>query len=71
MHDIHGNMVREGDNVYIMAASIRGSKAMRLLYGEVTSIEGRLCTVLVFENDLEYKKTSATIVKPQERERNR
>ena len=64
--DIHGNALKEGDHVYIMAAANGGSKSMRLLYGKVVETTNAKAQVLVYENKRTYSKTGATIVKPME-----
>ena len=62
--DIEGNVLLEGDHVYIMAAANGGSQSMRLLYGKVVETTQSKVKVMVYENGKTYSKTSATVVKP-------
>lgn len=66
MLDIHGNVVKVGEGVYIVDASTMGSKSKRLLYGEVTEVSNGKCKVLVHENQRTYSKTSSTVLLPKE-----
>ena len=62
--DIAGNVLLEGDHVYIVAAAVAGSKSVRLLYGKVVETTQSKVKVEVYENGRTYSKTSATVVKP-------
>ena len=66
-HDLEGNLVREGDIVYICDAAQRGSKSKRMLRGEVMSISksGKMCQVYVPESKRYYNKQVSCIVKPR------
>lgn len=65
MIDIHGNEIRVRACVYIVDSDNPGSKSKRLLYGRVVAVEGKRCSVKVFENGRVYSKTSATIILPR------
>lgn len=66
MKDIHGNLLRLNDPVYIVNSINKGSNSKRLLYGRVFKIKKNIASVVVFENEEIYRVKSNTILRPLE-----
>lgn len=66
MHDIHGNIVQEGDFVYALTTPHASSKYKRLFYSKVEEVSKGKCVVFCYETERKVSLTRASIIKPLE-----
>lgn len=66
MNDIHGNVVKEGDNVYALTSARVGTQYKRLFWALVEEVSENKCVVFCYESKRRVSLTSASIIKPLE-----
>ena len=65
MKDLEGNLVEEGDVVYILTQASDCGRTRRLMRGKIVEVNGKRCKTLVHETGRVHGwNTAATVIRP-------